>query len=70
MATIQAKSAKRREDLRLLTGRGNYAADAAPPGMAVAVFCARRTHMQRLSRWTSSPARGMAGVIGVYTAAT
>jgi len=38
MATIQAKSVRRREDLPLLTGRGNYAADAAPANMAVAVF--------------------------------
>ncbi len=30
MATIQAKSVRRREDPRLLTGQGNYAADATP----------------------------------------
>ena len=38
MATMQAKSVRRREDHRLLTGQGNYAADAAPAGMAVAIF--------------------------------
>jgi carbon-monoxide dehydrogenase large subunit len=43
MATIQAKSVPRREDLRLLTGQGNYTADAAPPNMAVAIF-SRSTH--------------------------
>jgi hypothetical protein len=38
MTTIQAKSIRRREDLRLLTGQSNYAADAAPPHVALAVF--------------------------------
>jgi carbon-monoxide dehydrogenase large subunit len=38
MATMQAKSVRRREDLRLLTGQGNYAADAAPAGITVAIF--------------------------------
>ena len=40
MATLQAKSVRRREDVRLLTGKGNYAADAAPAGLLTAVFAA------------------------------
>ena len=41
MATIQAKSVRRREDLRLLTGQGNYAADAAPAGFVLDLAHAR-----------------------------
>jgi hypothetical protein len=43
MATVQAKSIRRHEDLRLLTGQSTYAADAAPPHMAVAIFPAPPT---------------------------
>ena len=43
MTTIQAKSIRRREDLRLLIGQSNYAADAAPPHMALAIFPAPPT---------------------------
>jgi aerobic carbon-monoxide dehydrogenase large subunit len=67
MATIQAKSVKRREDLRLLTGQGNYAADAAPDGMAVAIFL-RSPHAHAvIERIDVGLAREVAGVIGVYT---
>ena len=38
MATLQAKSIRRREDERLLTGKGNYAADGKRDGMLVAVL--------------------------------
>ena len=38
MATLQAKSVLRREDEKLLTGRGNYAADGKRDGMLVAVL--------------------------------
>ena len=34
MATLQAKSIRRREDERLLTGSGNYAADGKRDGHA------------------------------------
>jgi aerobic carbon-monoxide dehydrogenase large subunit len=69
MATITAKSVRRREDLRLLTGRGNYAADAAPPGMAVAIFLRSPYAHARIEHIDAAPARGIPGVIGVYTAA-
>jgi carbon-monoxide dehydrogenase large subunit len=68
MATIQAKSIRRREDIRLLTGQGNYAADAAPAGMAVAIFL-RAPHAHAwIEGVDAAPARSVAGVIAVYTA--
>ena len=70
MATIQAKSVRRREDLRLLTGQGNYAADAAPAGMAVAIFLRSPYAHARIERDRCQPrARTVPGVIAVYTAA-
>ena len=38
MATLQSRSVRRREDVRLLTGKGNYAADPQTPGMLHAVL--------------------------------
>ena len=67
MATIQAKSVRRREDLRLLTGQGNYAADATPAGMAVAIFLRSPHAHARIERIDTAAARGVPGVIGVYT---
>ena len=69
MATIQAKSVKRREDLRLLTGRGNYAADAAPAGMAVATLLRSPYAHARIAHIDAAPARNVGGVIAVFTAA-
>jgi carbon-monoxide dehydrogenase large subunit len=69
MATIQAKSVKRREDLRLLTGQGNYAADAAPAGMAVAIFLRSPYAHAVIERIDAAPAAAVPGVIAVYTAA-
>ncbi|HEY0424033.1 MAG TPA: molybdopterin cofactor-binding domain-containing protein, partial [Rhodopila sp.] len=69
MATIQAKSVRRREDFRLLTGQGNYAADAAPGGMAVAIFLRSPHAHARIEHIDAAPARGLPGVIAVYTAA-
>ena len=70
MATLQAKSIRRREDERLLTGKGNYAADGKRDGMLVAVLV-RSPYAHARVRQPSTPraARGMPGVIGVYTAA-
>jgi carbon-monoxide dehydrogenase large subunit len=69
MATMQAKSVRRREDLRLLTGQGNYAADAAPPEMTVAIFLRSPYAHARISQIDPAPAREVPGVIAVYTAA-
>ena len=69
MATMQAKSVKRREDFRLLTGQGNYAADAAPDGMAVAILLRSHYAHARILTMDVAPARLIPGVIAVYTAA-
>ncbi len=70
MATMQTKSVRRREDLRLLTGKGNYAADAAPAEHGGRdLSSARPTRMHGLTRSTPPRAHGLPGVIAVYTAA-
>ena len=69
MATIQAKSVKRREDFRLLTGQGNYAADAAPAGMAVAIFLRSPYAHARIEHIDLAGAKEVPGVLAVYTAA-
>jgi carbon-monoxide dehydrogenase large subunit len=69
MATIQSKSLRRREDFRLLTGHGNYAADAAPAGIAVALFLRSPHAHARIKHIDDSLARSVVGVIAVYTAA-
>ena len=61
MATIQAKSVRRREDFRLLTGQGNYAADAAPAGMAVAIFLRSPYAHARIEHIDAGPARDVGG---------
>jgi carbon-monoxide dehydrogenase large subunit len=66
---MQAKSVRRREDLRLLTGRGDYAADAAPAGMAVAIFLRSPHAHARIETIDTGAARNVPGVIGVFTAA-
>ena len=68
MATIQAKSVRRREDPRLLTGQGNYAADAAPPGMVAAVFLRSPYAHARIVHIDPAPARSLLGVLGAYVA--
>jgi carbon-monoxide dehydrogenase large subunit len=69
MATIQAKSIRRREDLRLLTGQGNYAADATVPGMAVAIFLRSPHAHATIDAIDITAARTLPGVIAAYTAA-
>ena len=69
MATIQAKSIRRREDPRLLTGQGNYAADAAPSDMAVAIFLRSPYAHARIDRIEAAAARNLPDVVAVYTEA-
>ena len=69
MATIKAKSVRRREDLRLLTGQGNYTADAIPPNIAVASFLRCPHAHARIVAIDPTSARTIPGVIAVYTAA-
>jgi aerobic carbon-monoxide dehydrogenase large subunit len=68
MAIIQAKSVRRREDLRLLTGQGNYTADATPPNIAVATFLRSPHAHAHIGTIDPTPARTIPGVIAVYTA--
>ncbi len=74
MATMQAgpvstKSVRRREDRRLLTGQGDYTADAAPPGLAVAIFLRSPHAHARIVGIDTEAARQLPGVVAIYTAA-
>jgi carbon-monoxide dehydrogenase large subunit len=68
MATMEQKSVRRREDARLLTGRGNYVADPQPEGLLHAVLL-RSPHAHATIRSIDiSAAIGAAtGVAGVFT---
>src|SRR3954452_4674181 len=68
MTVIQPKSLRRRDDHRLLTGHGNYTADAAPPGMTSAIFLRSPHAHARITRIDTAPARALPGIIAVYTA--
>jgi carbon-monoxide dehydrogenase large subunit len=69
MATLQTRSVKRREDAKLLTGRGNYAADGKRAGMLVAALVHSPHAHAAITGIDPSAARAMPGVVGVYTAA-
>jgi aerobic carbon-monoxide dehydrogenase large subunit len=67
MSTIQTRSVRRREDTKLLTGRGNYAADGKRNGMLVAALVhSPHAHATIVSIDTTA-ARAVPGVVGVYT---
>ena len=69
MATVQSRSVRRREDVRLLTGKGNYSADPNPPGMLHAVLVRSHHAHATVGRIDTSAARAMPGVVAVFTAA-
>ena len=69
MATLQSRSVRRREDVRLLTGRGNYSADPHPPGMLHAVLVRSHHAHATIGGIDASAARAMPGVVAVFTAA-
>ena len=64
-----SQSVTRREDLRLVTGRGSYMEEAAPEGAAVAVFFRSPVAHAEILGLDTRAARAMPGVIAVYTAA-
>jgi aerobic carbon-monoxide dehydrogenase large subunit len=67
MQTRIGESARRKEDLRLLTGRGCYSDDFNFPGQAyAAVLRAPHAHAM-IRRIDATPARAMPGVIAVLT---
>ncbi|MGO4427930.1 hypothetical protein AB4Z54_56760, partial [Streptomyces sp. MCAF7] len=59
----------RREDERLLTGRGRYVADMAVPGCLDAVFVRSDVAHGVLRTVDCSAARQVAGVAGAWSAA-
>jgi carbon-monoxide dehydrogenase large subunit len=67
MATLQTKSVARREDARLLTGKGNYAADGKRDGTLVAVLLRSPHAHAAFEVVDTTAARGVPGVVGVYT---
>jgi len=69
MATLQSRSVRRREDVRLLTGKGNYAADPQTPGMLHAVLVRSHHAHATIGGVDASAARAMPGVVAVFTAA-
>ena len=69
MATLQSRSVRRREDVRLLTGKGNYSADPHPSGMLHAVLVRSHHAHATIGSIDASAARAMPGVVAVFTAA-
>ena len=69
MSAIQTRAVPRREDARLLTGKGRYAADASPPGMLHAVLVRSPYAHARVTRLDTTVARAVPGVAAVFTAA-
>ena len=67
MATLEAKSIARREDERLLTGRGNYAADQRRNDMLHAVLVRSPHAHARFGRPDTGAAQAVPGVVGVFT---
>ena len=62
MATMQSRSVRRREDVRLLTGRGNYSADQHPPRMLHAVLVrSHHAHEEHTRRTRGEPEPVIAG---------
>ena len=60
---------RRKEDARLLTGRGRFIADQDRPGQAHAWFVRATEAHGRLKSIDTDAAREMPGVLGVYTSA-
>ena len=62
MANLQSRSVRRREDVRLLTGRGNYAADPHPAGLLHAVLVRSHHAHAAVGNIDTTAARAMPGV--------
>jgi len=67
MSSIQTKSVRRREDAKLLTGRGHYAADGLRDGMLVAALVHSPHAHATIVGIDTGAARAIPGVVGVYT---
>ncbi len=68
MSTLESRSVPRREDRRLLTGGGNYAADAKRDGMLHAILVRSPHAHANISGIDVAAARAMPGIVAVYTA--
>ncbi len=65
---IIGQSVRRKEDVRFLTGAGQYTDDvafAAP--VATAISCARRTRTRRSATSTPRKAKAAPGVVAIFT---
>src|SRR6056297_3378881 len=62
-------SPKRREDIRFLTGEGNYTDDINLPGQAHAFFLRSDVAHGKIKNIDTSAAEGMPGVLKAFTAA-
>src|SRR5262245_36053567 len=60
---------RRREDLRLLTGRGRYVDDVVVPGMLHAAFLRSMEPHAALGAIDTSEAEKLPGVVAVFTGA-
>ncbi len=69
MGALEGKPLRRREDARLLTGKGNYAADARNAGMLVAMLVRSPHAHATVARIDVAAARATPGVLGVFTQA-
>ncbi len=69
MATMQSRSVRRREDVRLLTGKGNYSADPHPDGLLHAVLVRSHHAHAAIGDIDTTAARAIPGVVAVFTAA-
>ena len=68
MSTLETRSIPRREDYRLLTGGGNYAADGKRDGMLHAIMVRSPYAHAKIDRIDATAARAIPGVVAVYTA--
>ncbi|MBI1735987.1 MAG: xanthine dehydrogenase family protein molybdopterin-binding subunit, partial [Candidatus Rokubacteria bacterium] len=72
MATAErlfGKSIKRREDPRLITGKGTYVDDVRLPGTTFAAFVRSPHAHARVRKIDTTAAKGHAGVVAVFTGA-
>ena len=67
MSEVQTRSVRRREDVRLLTGGGNYAADAQRPDILTCVFLRSPHAHARIASIDTAEAQAMPGVVAIYT---
>ena len=62
-------SLRRKEDLRFITGKGNYVADIKLPDMTVMVLLRSQHAHAHLRAIDTSAAKALPGVLAIYTGA-